>query len=148
MSQDTACDIAHDKLGGSWIFESGVLGTYTPISGGRFTASESVFNFDWSLGGAKPSATHGTVMIGLVEDDGNQVKFVEVAYGLDKDEKAVYIMKVVGEKIFQDADTMSVENTIVHVYNDPTCNPVTDMADFTIPEIGTFPPVRGYRIKF
>ncbi len=148
MSQDTARDIAHDALGGSWIFESGVLGTYTPISGGRFTASESVFNFDWSLGGAKPAATHGTALIGLVKEVGNHIKYVEIAYGLDKDEKAVYIMKVTGEKIFQGADTMSVENSVVHVYNDPSCNPVTDLADFTIPESGTFPPVRGYRIRF
>ncbi len=148
MLHDTARDVVRNALGGSWIFESGVLGTYTPVGGGRFTASESVFNFDWSLGGAKPSATHGTALIGLVEDDGNQIKYVEIAYGLDKDGKAVYMMKVTGEKIFQDADTMSVENSVVHVYNDPTCNPVTDLADFTIPESGTFPPVRGYRIKF
>ncbi len=144
MSHDTSLDV----LGGSWIFESGVLGTYTPAGGGRFTASESVFNFDWSLGGAKSAATHGTTLIGLVEEVGNQIKYVEIAYGLDKDEKAVYIMKVTGEKIFKDADTMSVENTIMHIYNDPTCNPVTDLADFTIPESGTFPPVPGYRIKF
>ena len=137
-----------DVVSGSWIFESGVLGTYTPVGGGRFTASESVFNFDWTLGGAKPSATQGTALIGLVEDDGNHVKFSEIAYGLNKDGKAVYIMKVIGEKIFKDVDTMSVENSVVHVYNDPSCNPVTDLADFTIPESGTFPPVRGYRIKF
>lgn len=144
MSHDTSSDM----LSGSWIFESGVLGTYTPVGGGRFTASESVFNFDWTLGGAKPSATQGTALIGAVEDDGNHVKFVEIAYGLDKDGKAVYIMKVIGEKIFKDVDTMSVENSVVHVYNDPSCNPVTDLADFTIPESGTFPPVRGYRIRF
>ncbi len=144
MSQDTA----RDALSGSWIFESGVLGTYTPAGEGRFTASESVFNFDWSLGGTKPAATHGTALIGLVEEVGNQIKYVEIAYGLDKDEKAVYILKVTGEKIFKDADTMSVENAVVHVYNDPACNPVTDLADFTIPESGTFPPVRGFRIKF
>jgi hypothetical protein len=36
----------------------------------------------------------------------------------------------------------------LHIYNDPeNCNPVTDAADFTIPETGTFPPVHEYRIK-
>ncbi len=147
MSQNTAHDVDRNVLGGSWIFESGVLGTYTPVGGGKFTASESLFNFDWSLGGSKPTATHGSALVGLVEDDGDHIRYVEIAYGLDKDEKAVYILKVIGEKIFKDADTMSVENAVVHIYNDPSCNPVTDQADFTIPESGTFPPVRGYRIK-
>ncbi len=148
MLQDTASQVVSVALGGSWIFESGVLGTYTPVGEGQFTASEDVYNFDWSLGGAKPAATHGTALIGFVEEVENQIKFVEIAYGLDKDGKAVYIMKVTGEKIFKDADTMSVENSVVHVYNDPTCNPITGPADFRIPESGTFPPVRGYRIKF
>lgn len=87
MTQNTAHDIAQDALSGSWIFESGVLGTYTPVGERRFTASESVFNFDWTLGGVKPAATHGTALTGVVEADGNQIKYVVIAYGLDKDEK-------------------------------------------------------------
>jgi hypothetical protein len=84
----------------------------------------------------------------VVDDDGEKIRYLLIAYVLDKDEKAVYILKTIGDKIVKDPDTLSVENTVVHVYNDPTCNPVRDKADFTIPASGTFPPVRGYRIKF
>jgi hypothetical protein len=139
--------MALDTLGGSWIVESGALATYTPVGGGKYAAAESIFNFDWTLGGAKPSATHSTTWNGVVEEDGDNIKYVLIGYVLDKDEKAVYILKVVGDKILKDPDTISVENSVVHVYNTPTCNPVTDVPDFTIPASGTFPPVREYRIK-
>ncbi len=144
---------SRDTLGGSWIVDAGpnqikTITTYTPVGGGTFAAAESVFDFDWSLGGAKPTATHATTLTGVVEDTGDQIKFVLISYVLDKDEKAVYVLKAVGNKILKDPDTISVVNLVFHVYNDPEhCNPVSDAADFTIPETGTFPPVREYRIK-
>jgi hypothetical protein len=69
-------------------------------------------------------------------------------YALDNNEKAVYILKAVGNKVLVDEDTISVENLVFHVYDDPeSANPVTDAADFIIPPSGTFPPVHEYRIK-
>jgi hypothetical protein len=144
---------AQDNLGGSWIVDVGpgqvkTLTTYTPIGGGKFAAAESVFNFDWSLGGSKPTATHATSMVGIVEDDGSMIKFLLVSYVLDESEKAVYILKATGNKELKNADTLSVLNLVFHVYNDPeNCNPVKDTADFTIPDSGTFPPIHEYRIK-
>jgi hypothetical protein len=94
------------------------------------------------------SITHGITLTGVVEDSGDQIKFILISYVLDKHEKAVYMLKATGNKILKDPDTISVVNLVLHFYNDPeNCNPVTDTADFTIPETGTFPPVHVYRIK-
>lgn len=140
-------------LAGSWIVDAGpnqikTVTSYTPIGGGQFAAVESVFNFDWSLGGTKPTATHATTLNGIVKKDKKEIDFVLITYALDDDEKAVYILKAVGNKVLKDNDTISVENLVFHIYNSPeTDNPVTDTADFTIPASGTFPPVREYRIK-
>ena len=144
---------SNHALAGSWIVDSGVnqmktIATYTPIGDGKYAAAESVFNFDWSLGGAKPSATHATALTGIVEDHGDTIRFVLLTYVLDAQEKAAYICKVTGTKVMKDLDTLSVQNLVIHIYNDPErCNPVTDVADFTIPAEGTFPPIHEYRIK-
>lgn len=144
---------SRDRLGGSWIVDAGPnqmksITTYSPVGEGTFAAAESVINFDWSLGGVKTTATHGTPLTGVVEDSGDQIKFILISYVLDKHEKAVYMLKATGNKILKDPDTISVVNLVLHIYNDPeNCNPVTDAADFTIPETGTFPPVHEYRIK-
>jgi hypothetical protein len=122
--------------------------TYTPIGEGKFAAVESVLNFDWSLGGAKPVATHATALTGIVEDLGETITFVLITYVLDAHEKAVYICKATGTKVMKDQDTISVQNLVLHIYDDPEhCNPVTDAADFTIPAAGTFPPLHEYRIR-
>jgi hypothetical protein len=138
---------------GSWIVDAGpnqvkTITTYTPTGEGQYAAAESVFNFDWSLGGGKPTATHATNLIGVVEESGESVQFTMICYVLDETEKAVYIMKATGSKILTSPDTISVQNLIFHIYKDPeSCNPVTDLADFTIPESGTFPPIHEYRIR-
>ncbi len=140
-------------LAGSWIVDAGpglikTVTSYTPIGGGKFAAVESVFNFDWSLGGAKPTATHASTLNGIVAKDKKEINFILITYALDDNEKAVYILKAVGNKVLTDKNTISVENLVFYIYNDPeTANPVTDTADFTIPPSGTFPPVREYRIK-
>ena len=122
--------------------------SYTPIGGGKFAAVESVFNFDWSLGGLIPTATHASTLNGIVAKNKRSIDFILITYALDDTEKAVYILKAVGNKVLIDRDTISVENLVFHIYNDPeTANPVTDTADFTIPPVGTFPPVHEYRIK-
>ena len=144
---------SHEVFGGSWIVDAGqnqikTLATYTPVGDGKYAAIESVFDFDWSLGGMKPAATHASSLSGMVEDDGKKVSFTLIAYALDKDEKAVYILKAVGNKVLKDHDTISVENLVFQFYNDPeTANPVTDEADFCVPSSGTFPPVHEYRIR-
>jgi hypothetical protein len=141
------------QLAGSWIVDGGpgqmkVFETYHPIGDGKFTATGVGFNFDWTLGGAKPNATHGTTQCGVVEVVDGQIVFSLLNYALDDSQRAVYILKAVGTKILKDDDTISVENLVFHFYNDPeNANPVTDTADFTIPESGTYPPVREYRIK-
>ena len=140
-------------LGGSWIVDAGpgqikTVTSYTPIGGGKFAAVESVFNFDWSLGGMYPTATHATTLNGIVEKNKKAIDFVLIAYALDDNEQAVYILKAVGNKVLVDKDTISVENLVFEFYNEPeTDNPVTDTPDFTIPPVGTFPPVHEYRIK-
>lgn len=140
-------------LAGSWIADAGpnqikAVISYAPPGGGKFAAVESVFNFDWSLGGTQPSATHGTTFNGIVEKDKKEIDFIVIGYALDNTEKAVYILKVVGNKVLKDKDTISVENLVLHIYTEPeTDNPVTDTADFTIPPTGTFPPFPQYRIK-
>jgi len=140
-------------LAGSWIVDAGpglikTVTSYTPIGGNKFAAVESVFNFDWSLGGTQPTATHASTLNGIVEKDKKAIDFVLITYALDDDEKAVYILKAVGNKVLKDKDTISVENLVFQIYTDPENeNPVTDTADFTIPPSGTFPPVREYRIK-
>ena len=140
-------------LAGSWIVDAGpglikTVTSYTPIGGNKFAAVESVFNFDWSLGGTQPTATHASTLNGIVEKDKKAIDFVLITYALDDDEKAVYILKAVGNKELKDNDTISVENLVFQIYTDPENeNPVTDTADFTIPPSGTFPPVREYRIK-
>ncbi len=60
------------------------LATYTPIGLGKMAAVESVINFDWSLGGSKPAATHGSALIGIVQISGNKVEFILIAYALDE----------------------------------------------------------------
>jgi hypothetical protein len=52
-------------------------------------AVESVINFDWSLGGSKPTATHGSALSGIVEMKGTKVEFILIAYALDEADKAV-----------------------------------------------------------
>ena len=140
-------------LGGSWIVDAGpgkikTVTSYTPIGGGKFAAVESVFNFDWSLGGLQPTATHASTLNGIVKKNKQNIDFVLISYALDDAEQAVYILKAVGNKVLKDKDTISVENLVFHVYTEPeTDNPVTDVADFTIPPVGTFPPVHEYRIQ-
>ena len=142
-----------ERFAGSWIVDAGpnqikTLATYTPIGLGKMAAVESVINFDWSLGGSKPTATHGSALSGIVEVKGNKVEFVLIAYALDEADKAVYVLKAVGNKVLQDEDTISVENLVFHFYNNPeAANPVSDTADFSLPASGTFPPVHEYRIK-
>ena len=146
-------DRSQEKLGGSWIVDAGpdqmkTVTTYTPVGEGQYAAAEFAINFDWSLGGAKPTATHGSTLTGVVEKTGSEIRFVLISYALDRAEKAVYILKATGNKVFKDPDTINVINLVLHVYDDPEhCNPVTDTASFTIPETGTFPPVLEYRIK-
>jgi hypothetical protein len=97
-----------------------------------------------------PTATHASTLNGIVEKnkDTQAIDFVLITYALDDNEKAVYILKAVGNKVLKDKDTISVENLVFQIYTDPENeNPVTDTADFTIPPSGTFPPVREYRIK-
>ena len=138
---------------GSWIVDAGpnqmkTLATYTPIGPGKMAAVESVINFDWSLGGSKPAATHGSTLSGIVEMNGTKVEFLLIAYALDEADKAVYVLKAVGNKVLKDKDTISVQNLVFHFYNDPeTANPVSDTADFSLPASGTFPPVHEYRIR-
>jgi hypothetical protein len=143
-----------DVLAGSWIMDGGAgqfktICSYAPIGDGKFTAVEfSAINFDWTLDGLKPTATHGTTLHGILETDSQNIGFVLIAYALDKDSKAVYLLKAVGNQTVVDQDTLSVENLVFHFYNDPeTANPVTDRADFCVPHNGTFPPVRQYRIR-
>lgn len=138
---------------GSWAFSSGpdqvkALGTYTPISGNKFVGIASGINFDWTLGGMKPTATHGTPSHGAFEKKGkDRISFVEIAYALDSSDKAVYIIKATGDKILKDKDTMSVENVVMHIYNDPeNANPLTDTADLVISG-GASPSMIGHRIK-
>jgi hypothetical protein len=145
--------VSAGALAGSWIVDAGpgqikTVTSYTPIGGGKFAAVESVFNFDWSLGGSQPTATHASTLNGIVEKDQKEIDFVLITYALDDNEKAVYILKAVGNKVLKDRNTISVENLVFHIYTEPeTDNPVTDTADFTIPPTGTFPPVQEYRIK-
>ena len=111
-------------------------------------AVESVIDFDWTLSGSKPTATHGSLLSGVVEPNGSKVEFILIAYALDQADKAVYILKAVGNKVLKDKDTISVENLVFYFYNNPeSANPVTDTADFSVPASGTFPPVHEYRIK-
>jgi hypothetical protein len=146
-------EVPASALAGSWIVDAGpnqikTVTSYTPIGGGQFAAVESVFNLDWSLGGAMPTATHASTLNGIVEKNKKDIDFVLITYALDDNEKAVYILKAVGNKVLKDKDTISVENLVFQIYTDPENeNPVTDTADFTIPPSGTFPPVREYRIK-
>lgn len=143
-----------DVLGGSWIMDGGpgqfkTICSYAPIGNGKFAAVEyGGINFDWTLDGLKPTATHGTTLNGVVKTDGKNIEFVLIAYALDDNSREVYILKAVGSKTVVDLDTLSVENLVFHFYNDPeTANPVTDRADFCVPHSGTFPPLRQYRIK-
>jgi hypothetical protein len=144
---------SYEAFAGSWIVDAGpgqvkTVTTYTPIGDGKFTAVESIFNFDWTLNGAMPNAVQATTLTGVVEADDQQVSFVLIAYALDAQQKAVYILKAVGNKVLVDKDTISVENLIFHFYKDPeTANPVVDSPDFSVPSTGTFPPVREYRIR-
>jgi len=139
-------------LAGSWIVDAGphqikTVTSYSPIGGGKFAAVESVLNFDWSLGGTMPTATHASTPNGIVAKK-KSIDFILITYALDDNERAVYILKAVGNKVLKDRDTISVENLVFQIYTKPeTENPVTDTADFTIPPSGTFPPVREYRIK-
>lgn len=145
--------MSSDLLAGSWIVDAGpnqlkVLASYTAMGDGKFSSVESVLNFDWTLGGSKPNATHGTATFGEVETRDGVIRFILITYALDASGKAVYIAKSTGDKIFEDQDTIRVENMVLFVYNDPeTANPVTDAPDFCIPPSGVFPPVREYRIK-
>ena len=144
-----------EVLGGSWIMDGGPhqfksICSYVPISSGKFTAvAYSVVNFDWTLDGLKPTASHGTTLNGVIETDGKDIEFVLVGFAVDDRSQAVYILKVVGRLIVVDHDTLSVENLVFHFYSDPeTANPMTDPVDFCVPHNGTFPKVRQYRIKF
>jgi hypothetical protein len=140
-------------LAGSWIVDAGpnqfkTVASYTPIGGGKFAAVHSVLNFDWTLNGQQPTATHASTFHGIVKQTKKDIDFVLIFYALDDTGKAVYILKAIGNKVFKDQDTISIENMVLHIYTDPeTDNPVTDPADFTIPETGSFPAVLQYRIK-
>jgi hypothetical protein len=140
-------------IAGSWIVDAGpgqfkTVASYAPIDGDKFTTVHSSVNFDWSLNGQQPTATHGSTLHGIVEKNKEAIDFILIMYALDDTEKAVYIVKAIGNKVLKDQDTMSVENMVLHIYTEPeTDNPVTDTADFTIPETGTFPPIPEYRIK-
>jgi hypothetical protein len=143
----------HEALAGSWIVDAGpgqikLIATYSPMGGGKFAATESALNFDWTMGGMKPEATHGSTTNGVAEVKDNEINFVLITYALDASGKAVYMVKSTGSKVFKDENTISVENLVYHIYNDPeNCNPVTDAADFTVPPSGTYPPVKEYRIR-
>jgi hypothetical protein len=145
--------VPHQMLAGSWIVDAGpnqlkLVTSYMPLGDKKFAAVEYVFNFDWTLEGSKPTATHASTLTGILEKKEDSIDFVLVMYALDNNEKAVYILKAVGNKVLVDEDTISVENLVFHVYDDPeSANPVTDAADFIIPPSGTFPPVHEYRIK-
>jgi hypothetical protein len=153
-TESKSSGVSYTMLAGSWLVDAGpnqlkTVTSYSPLGDGKFAAVESVLNFDWTLEGAKPTATHATTLNGVLEKKKDTIDFVLISYVLDKDEKAVYIFKAVGNKVLVDEDTISVQNLIIHIYNDPeTANPVTDTADFTIPSSGTFPPVHEYRIQF
>ena len=50
--------VSASALAGSWIVDAGpnqikTVTSYTPLGGNKFAAVESVFNFDWSLGGLR-----------------------------------------------------------------------------------------------
>ena len=147
-------EVPPKMLAGSWIVDVGpnqlkAVTAYTPFGRGKFAAVEYVFNFDWTLEGMKPTATHASTLTGILETKDGTIDFVLIAYALDEDEKAVYILKAIGNKILVNEDNISVENLVFHIYNDPErANPITETADFTIPPSGTFPPVHEYRIKF
>jgi len=134
--------------GGQGQFKS--ICSYAPMGTGMFTTiAFGGINFDWTLDGLKPTATQGTTLVGVVETDGNESRFILVGFALDDSSQAVYILKAIGNNIVVDQDTLSVENLVFHFYSNPeTANPITDPADFCIPHKGTFPPVRQYRIKF
>lgn len=143
-----------DVLSGSWIVDGGpgqfkMISAYIPFGVGELAAVQfGGINFDWTLDGLKPTATHGTTLNGVLKTDKGEIEFVLIGFALDDNSKAEYILKVVGTKTVVDQDTLSVENLVFHFYNDPeNANPVTDRADFCIPGSGTFPPVREYRIK-
>ena len=146
-------EISSDLLAGAWIVDAGpsqmkLVAVYSALGGGKFNAVESVINFDWALGGLKPAAIHGTTTTGIVETRDGKIEFALITYALDASGKAVYIAKSTGTKVFEDQDTICVENLVLNLYNNPeTANPVTDAPDFCVPPSGTFPPVREYRIK-
>ena len=145
---------SQEVLVGSWIMDGGpgqfkMIASYTPCGDGSFVAvAFPGIDFDWTLGGLKPTAVQATPFHGVVEVDEQGIEFILVGYIVDNCSKAVYILKAVGSKTVVDQDTLSVENLVFHFYNDPeTSNPVTDQADFYIPHSGTFPPIHEYRIK-
>jgi hypothetical protein len=142
-------------VGGSWIMDGGqgqfkAICSYAPLGSGMFTAiAFSGINFDWTLDGLKPTATHGTTLVGVVKTDENECSFILVGFALDDSAQAIYILKATGKNNVVDQDTLNMNNLVFHFYNNPeTANPMTDPADFCIPHMGTFPPVRQYRIKF
>lgn len=141
------------NLAGSWIVDAGpgqikTVTTYTPLGRGKWGAVESVFNFDWTLGGMFPTATHATTLNGVLQRNNRTIDFTLISYALDDNEQAVYILKATGNKILVDDDTISVENLVFHFYDMPEeHNPITDPATFTVPAEGTFPPVHEYRIQ-
>jgi hypothetical protein len=146
-------NFSSEFFSGCWIVDAGpgqvkTVATYVPIGDGKFAAVETVFNFDWTLNGTKPNARQASNLTGVVDTSGEMVSFVMVAYALDEHQRAAYILKAVGNKVLVDRDTISVQNLVFHIYEDPeACNPITDVANFTIPSTGTFPPVHEYRIK-
>ena len=52
--------------------------------------------------GLKPTATHASTLNGIVEKDKKEIDFILIAYALDDNEKAVYILKAVGNKVLKD----------------------------------------------
>jgi hypothetical protein len=152
-SKDMSGEMNSDWIAGSWIVDGGpgqmkLLAVYSPLGGGKYSAVESAVNFDWTLGGAQPTATHGTTTSGVVEVKDGAINFVLITYALDDSGKAVYLIKGVGNKVFIDPDTISVQNLVMYFYTQPeTANPVSDPPDFCVPPSGTFPPVPEYRIK-
>ncbi len=143
-----------DVPGGSWILDSGpgqfkAICAYVPAGVGKFVAIEYAgIDFDWSLGGLKPTVIRATTLCGILELAEDGAKFALVGFALDDRQRAVYAIKVVGTKTVVDQDTLNVENMVFHFYENPeSANLNADQADFCIPASGTFPPIREYRIK-
>ena len=125
------------------------IASYIPIGEGKYVAvAFEGINFDWTLDGMKPTVTHCSTSSGFVQINEERIEFILITYALDDQSRPVYIQKAVGAKQIIDRDTLSVENLVLHFYTHPeTANPVTDRANFCVPDGGSFPSIREYRIR-